>query len=512
MPNASGSTTSTWMETADLPTFGPLDGDSRVDICVVGAGIAGLTVAYELSRRGKSVLVLDDNPIGGGESGRTTGHLSDMLDEGFHLLEFLQGAEGARLAFESHRAAIDRIEQIARDEKIDCDFERVDGYLFAAEGQSPDELEKELEACHRVGKSDVSPVDRAPIPGLDTGKALKHPGQGQFHVLKYLAGLAAAINRQGGRICTGTRVSKIDGGSPCRVETDGGATVEAGSVVVATNSPISDWVAIHTKQYPYRTYVVSLRVPAGSIPAAQFSDTADPYHYARIHPVRNPGGKAEFDLLIVGGEDHRVGEADDFDARFGRLEAWARERFPEAGEVEHRWSGQVLEPADGLAFIGKDPSGKQNVYIITGDSGHGLTHGTIAGTLIPDLILGVDNPWAKLYDPSRKSLRSLRTFAGENLNVAAQYADWLTGGEVASADEVAPGSGAVVREGLKKVAVYRDESGTLHRRSAVCTHLQGIVRWNDLEKSWDCPCHGARFDPKGRVLNGPAPMGLAEAD
>jgi Rieske Fe-S protein len=220
------------------------------------------------------------------------------------------------------------------------------------------------------------------------------------------------------------------------------------------------------------------------------------------------------DVLIVGGEDHKTGQAEDFDERFRRLEKWTRERFPAVESFDYRWSGQVMEPVDGLAYIGRNPGDADNVLIATGDSGNGMTHGTIAGMLIRDLILGRENTWATLYDPSRRSLlRAPGEYARENLNVAAQYTDLLTGGEVSSPDEVAPGSGAVMRRGLTKVALYRDDSGALHELSAICTHLDCVVAWNDREKSWDCPCHGSRYDPKdGHPLNGPAIKGLEPAE
>jgi Rieske Fe-S protein len=210
----------------------------------------------------------------------------------------------------------------------------------------------------------------------------------------------------------------------------------------------------------------------------------------------------------VGGEDHKTGQAEDLEVRFGRLLEWTRRHFPIAGDIAFRWSGQVLEPNDYMAFIGRNP-GDENVYIATGDSGNGMTHGTIAGMLIPDLILGIENRWAKLYDPARKTLRSAPDFVKENVNVVAQYADWVTPGEVSSPDEVKPGTGAIMRDGAKKYAVYRDDAGALHIRSAVCTHLFCIVDWNSVEKTWDCPCHGSRFDPYGRVVNGPAISDLA---
>jgi Rieske Fe-S protein len=250
-------------------------------------------------------------------------------------------------------------------------------------------------------------------------------------------------------------------------------------------------------------------VPEGAVPRALYWDTLEYYHYVRLQPA--PGG----DVLIVGGEDHKAGQAHDQAERWGRLEAWTRERFPTAGPVEYRWSGMVLETTDGLAFIGRNPLDKENVYIATGDSGMGMTHGTIAGMLLSDLILGRDNPWAKVYDPSRKPVWGMawKEYVIENANVAKEYVkDWLGGGDVSSAEEIRPGQGAVLRRGLTKVAAYRDEQGELHEHSAVCTHLGCIVHWNGAEKTWDCPCHGSRFDACGRVANGPANKPLAEVE
>ncbi|MDQ3803756.1 MAG: FAD-dependent oxidoreductase [Acidobacteriota bacterium] len=511
METDSGSTTSVWMATGEVPAGEPLRGDVGADVCVVGAGIAGLTTAYLLAREGKSVVVLDDGPVAGGETCRTTAHLVNALDDRYYELERLHGERGARLAAESHTAAVDQIEEIVTEEAIDCDFERLDGYLFVPPGDSTEQLGEELRAAHRAGLTEVKYVERVPYDGYDFGAALRFPYQGQFHILKYMAGLSEAFRRRGGRLHTRTHAEEIMGGENARVTTADGHTVKAGAIVVATNTPVNDLVAIHTKQAPYRTYVIGARVPTGSVPKMLLWDTPDPYHYVRLQTVR--GGGETYDVLIVGGEDHKTGQAEDFDERFRRLEEWTRERFPMVERVEYRWSGQVMEPTDGLAFIGRNPLDSDNVYIATGDSGNGMTHGTIAGMLIRDLILGRENTWATLYDPSRISLRAGLEYAKENLNVAAQYADLLTGGEVESADEVAPGTGGVVRRGLTKIAVYRDDQGTLYEHSAICAHLGCVVAWNDKEKSWDCPCHGSRYDPTdGHVLNGPAITGLAAAE
>lgn len=508
MQSDSGRTTSVWMATGDVPEFGPLEGNASADVCVVGAGIAGLTVGYLLAREGKAVVVLDDGPVAGGETARTTAHLVNALDDRYYDLEKLHGARGARLAAESHTAAVDQIEEIIEREGIDCDFERLDGYLFVGPGQSTEQLGEELRAAHRCGLTELKYVERLPYEGYDFGAALHFPYQGQFHILKYMSGLARGLTRLGGRLHTNTHADKIEGaGETARVTTAGGHVVTAAAVVVATNTPVNDLVSIHTKQAPYRTYVVGARVAKGSVPRMLLWDTEDPYHYVRLQSVDEG-----HDVLIVGGEDHKTGQAEDFDERFRRLEEWTRERFPSVESFDYHWSGQVMEPVDGLAYIGRNPGDAENVYIATGDSGNGMTHGTIAGMLIRDLILGRENAWETLYNPSRLSLRAGGEYARENLNVAAQYADYLTGGEVSSPDEVTPGTGAIMRRGLSKVALFRDDTGALHEHSAVCTHLGCVVAFNDKERSWDCPCHGSRFDPTdGHVLNGPAIEGLSPA-
>ena len=503
---------SVWAATANMPACSPLNENVRADACVVGAGIAGLTTAYLLTQAGKSVVVIDDGPLAGGMTEVTTAHLANAIDDRYFEIERLHGERGARLAAESHSAAINRIEAIAGKENIACDFARLDGYLFLPPGGEQEVLDRELAAAHRAGLNDVQKIVRAPLNAFDTGPCLRFPNQGQIHPLKYLAGLAGAIERDGGRIFTETHADQVEGGSPAQIKT-GHHIISAGAVVIATNTPINDLVAIHTKQAPYMTYVIGVRVPRGSVTRALYWDTLDPYHYIRLQSMRKgsngDNAVSDWDLLIVGGEDHKTGQADDTQERHARLESWARERFPMMEQVVFTWAGQVMETIDGLAFIGRNPLDKDNVFIVTGDSGMGMTHGTIAGMLLTDLIVGRENPWATLYDPSRKPWRAGGTYAKEALNMAAQYTDWLTGGDVTSVDEIANGSGAVIRRGLTKVAVYRDDHGKLHEHSAVCTHLGCIVRWNRAEKTWDCPCHGSRFDSVGKLINGPANKELA---
>jgi glycine/D-amino acid oxidase-like deaminating enzyme/nitrite reductase/ring-hydroxylating ferredoxin subunit len=499
----SGRQQSLWLRTQEQPLFSQLSTNAAADVCVIGGGLAGLSTAYLLARNGVSVLVLEDGFIGSGETGRTTAHLSNVMDDRYTEIERLHGERGARLAAESHTAAIDQIEDIVQTEQIQCDFQRVDGHLILSPEHEEKVLLEEQAAAIRAGLKDVDLLKKPPLSQVHR-PCLRFPQQAQFHPLRYLAALAHAIVKRGGRIFTQTHAADIEDGAPARVKTASGFTVESKSVVVATNTPINDRVAIHTKQAAYRTYVVGFLVPKDSVPRSLYWDTSDPYHYVRLQAYSD-----RQDVLIVGGEDHKTGQAENTDPH-ATLVLWSQGWFPMASAAAFQWSGQIMESIDGLAFIGRNP-GDENVYIATGDSRMGMTHGTIAGMLLSDVITGRQNRWAELYDPSRIRAGAATEFARENVNVAGQYMKWVKPGEVESVEDIPPGQGAILSKRTSKLAVYRDSAGNAHIRSAVCPHLRCIVGWNSNEQTWDCPCHGSRFDRYGKVLNGPANSDLDQA-
>jgi glycine/D-amino acid oxidase-like deaminating enzyme/nitrite reductase/ring-hydroxylating ferredoxin subunit len=502
---------SIWMELGPLPVIGAaaLDRDESCDVVVVGAGITGLSCAYELTRMGRSVVVIDRGQIGSGMTARTTAHLASSLDDYYSELERVHGEDGARPYHDSQVAAINRIEAICRDEAIDADFARVDGFLFPAEPDHLSDLQAEYETCRRIGV-EVEWAERAPIPGRDSGRCLRFPRQARVHPLKYLAGLADRAAGRGARFYAETAyVGHSEEGDGVVLETAAGHRIRASAAIFATNAPVNDRVVIHTKMAPYRTYAIAGPVPKGSVPDALAWDTLEAYHYVRLQPLDETT-----DLLIVGGEDHRSGEADDMNDRLRALEAWTRERYPSLGALRARWSGQVMEPIDFMPFTGRNP-GNRHVYVHTGDSGQGITNGVAGSLTIVPLILGEDARFADLLDPSRKPMRgpALSEFVSGQAGAAKNFAEHLGPSEVASVDEIAPGEGAVLRDGtLGKLAVYRADDGTLVRRSALCTHVGCVVHWNPFEKCWDCPCHGSQFAPHGAVLEGPATAPLRNPD
>lgn len=501
---------SVWRKGYDRAPRPRLTGDLTTDVCVVGAGIAGMSAAVEAALAGFRVVVLEAASVGAGETSATSAHLTNVFDAGFTYVERHAGLESTRLAANAHMAAIDRIGELAAMHGIGAQYQRVNGYLIAHDASAHTDLDDELAVAERCNESRWRPERLADAPIGPNGRAaLRFPNQGIVHPMAYLYGLADVFEKQGGALYEDTRVTDVTSGEPARVETAGGATVTARFVIVATNSPMNDLVAMHTKQAPYHTYVVGMPIAPGSVEPALYWDTEDPFHYVRVLPARNAG---DDDVLVVGGEDHKAAHESDCDARWNALQAWARQRFPAARAATWLWSGQVMNSIDGLGYFGRNPGDSPNVFIATGDTGMGLTGGALAGMIIRDLMLDRPNPFAPVFDPSRKPVSAVVEFVKEQIDVAAQYADWVTPGEVASLDAIGPGAGAILRRGASKYAVSRSAQGTLTCLSAVCTHLGCIVGWNPAASTWDCPCHGSRFRADGSVIHGPASKPLGAVD
>ena len=498
---------SIWLTNFNAKKFPKLSKNLETEVCIIGAGISGLTAAYLLIKEGYKVVIIEKDRILNGDTGKTSAHLSNALDDRYYNIVKVHGDKKAKLAAASHAAAITFIEDTIKKEKIKCDFARVKGYLFTDKSKL-NEIKKEYAATEKLRlKTQIGTLPDAIIN--DTRKCLEFDNQAQFHPIKYLQQLTNIITKKGGVIYEQAQANDID------LETNiiklaNNKKITAQIIIQTSNFPIACSIFINTKIESYRSYVLGLTIPKNALEKALYWDNEEPYHYIRLQ--ENDGSIKDLqdneEILIVGGADHRVGFEPKEDP-YQTLEKWVRNKMPAAKKVLFQWSGQILEPVDYLAYIGHTLGAEnKNNYMITGDSGNGLTHGTLGAMLVVDMINGKANKWKSVYDPKRMHLSSIKDSIANLSKSTMGYTGYLTPGEVNSVKDIPRDRGGIVRKGTHKIAAYRDQKGKLYEFSAVCPHLQAIISWNSIDKTWDCPAHGSRFTPEGKLINGPATCDL----
>ncbi len=496
MEHLSGGNRSYWIASTPETTYPSLSGHHTVDVAIIGGGMLGITAALLLAREGRSVAVIEGDRIVRGVTGYTTAKVTSSQHLIYTKLVKKFGEDGARVYGESNEAALATVAGLVDELAIDCDFERQDNYVYTESDDELSSVQEEAEVAASLGLP-ASFVTDSPLPYPIKG-AVRFTNQAQFHPRKYLLALARRVEESGGRIFENTKALDVHEGDLCRVETDKGALI-ASDVIVATNLPFLDRGLFFTKVHPMRSYVVAGYVQDGvAAPPGMYISAESPTRSIRL--IRAEGR----DLLMVGGEGHKTGQEPDTEACYQRLEADARSRFG-LDRIDYRWSTQDTVSVDSVPYIGRYTRTSEHLFTGTGFRKWGMTNGTLAAMLLTDQIIGRGNPWAELYDSKRLDVpQSAKEFVKENVNVAQRWVGDRIQTPGDSIEDVPPGEGTVIRRDGKPVAVYKDDGGELRALSAVCTHLACIVHFNNAEKSWDCPCHGSRFDLDGSVIQGPA--------
>ncbi len=512
MATLPGKAVSLWVDTGPSKTFPKQSRDVTVDVAVLGGGIVGLTAALLLKRAGQTVAVAEASQVAGGVSGHTTGKLSSLHNVIYKDIVKSFGKRGAGIYGQANQAAIEQVEELIAQEKIDCDWHRADNYSYAETDEAAESLRQEAETAASLGLP-ASYVTETPLPFAVKG-AVKMTGQAYFHSVKYVSGLAAKVAGGGSYVFENTRAldatdGSKDGRKPCTVKTEHG-TITAANVIVATHIPFLDRGLWFARVHPHRSYLIAVRLK-GALPNGMYIGTPAPGTAGGYGSTRSimpyDGGDRRF--LLIGGEGHKTGQGGDTTERYQRLVDYAKERF-DVASVAYRWASQDNMPLDGLPYVGKYTPFSKRIYVATGFRKWGLAAGTAAGMVLSDRVLGQQNAWAATFDSNRfKPFASAGNFIGENFNTGIRYiTDRFSlmgpGGRGGGIESLGTGQGKVLTAGGQKVAAYRDDAGALHTVDPVCTHLQCLVDFNDADKTWDCPCHGSRFTTDGAVLQGPA--------
>lgn len=500
--NRDAFTTTLWQDGFNIHIPGKEIGDAPFDVIIIGAGITGITTGLLLQQAGKKCLILEAHTVCFGTSSATTAHLNTVLDTPYPELIKKFGASNALLMAQGAREAIRMIKEHIRQYQIDCDFEERTGYLYAQNEKEDAELQKMLEGMLAVG-IEATPSATTPVPVPFT-TAIRCPEQAQFHPLKYLSALIHQFLTAGGTIREATMVQQVVTKNGMQEVSSTTGRYRAADVVYATHIPPGVNL-LHFRCAPYRSYVLGIRLEGDFYPDALVYDIEDPYHYFRT--ARQQGGS----LLIAGGCDHKTGHEDNTEQIFRELEAYVGTYF-RIHSVPYRWSSQYYEPADGLPYIGLLPGNNDHLYVATGYSGNGMIFGTLAARVLRDLITGNDNPYADLLAPSRiKPVAGFSNFIKENADVVQHFiGDRFSVETLEAFAALGAGEGKVVKYDGQPVAAYKDEQGKIFTLDPVCPHAGCLVQWNNAERSWDCPCHGSRFDITGAVLNGPSQKALQQ--
>ena len=476
---------SVWSESCKFRKREALNKDIKTDVLVIGAGIAGVLTAYMLKQKGREVVVIDAAEIASGNTKNTTAKITSQHDLIYSKLIAEFGEEKARQYAKANELAIKKYKEIIEDKRIECDFEEKPAYVYSL--NEIDVLKEEVEAAKNLG-IDAEFVDEANLPFKING-AVKFNNQAQFNPLKFLKGISNELI-----IYENTRALEI---KENLVVTSGG-NITANNIVVATHYPIMNAPGYYfMKMHQERSYVLALE-NTSEIDGMYIDLNKEGYSFRTYN-----------NLLLLGGISHRTGENEE-GGSYDELRKVAKKLYPKAKE-KYYWSAQDCMTIDGIPYIGRYSSETPNIYVATGFNKWGMTSSMVSAMIISDMILEKENDFSEIFSPRRFDLSlSINNIANDLIETAKNFIAQKVSIPSSEIEHIKNGHGGIIEYNGEKVGIYKNKEGKEFFVSTKCTHLGCQLSWNADELTWDCPCHGSRFDYKGRLIGSPATKDLIE--
>ncbi len=485
-----------WIGSTPETDYPELNENIKTDILVVGGGITGLSTAYLLQKEGLDVVIIDANRIAHSTSGHTTAKITSLHSVKYAKLIKQLGEEGAGKYGGINEKAISMIEDIIKENDIQCDFSRQPNFVYTKEEQYINVIEEEVNAAKSLGLPARYEAS-LPLPFAVKG-AVCFDNQAQFHPRKYLLSLADIFVKNGGHIFENTVALDIHEDRECTTSTRSGFSIKSDKVIVASHFPFYDgWGFYSARMYAERSYSLAVKSPV-NVPYGMYISYEEPTRSIRTQP-----GEDGSQLLILGGEHHKTGEDKNEKEHYTNLINFAETDF-QATDVPYRWSAQDYTVMNEVPLIGHITGNKMNIFVATGFQKWGMTSSHVAAMIIRDIIANGKSEVENIFTPSRFTpVSSAKNFIKENADVV----DNLVSGKLASPPEeftLQPGEGKAVKYDGKKAGAYMDNDGNVFIVDTTCKHLGCEVHWNSAEKTWDCPCHASRYNYDGTVIEGPA--------
>ncbi|MCD8509531.1 MAG: FAD-dependent oxidoreductase [Bacillus sp. (in: Bacteria)] len=487
---------SLWRD-VEVDSFPPLSENIETDVTVIGAGITGVTSAYLLMKKGYNVVLLEAGRIVEGTTGHTTAKVTSQ-----HALIYAEliknlGKEKAKLYYEANQEALRMIDEIRKEHDIECDFDYETAYVYGENENDADRIEKEAKAYEELG-IDGGLTEDTDLP-FAYSAAIQMHNQAQFHPVKYLKGMANILQQNGVSIYEKTRAVDVKKGDRPEVVTENDHTITSDHVVIASHVPFKDLEGLYfSRLRAERSYILAAKVEK-KIPKGIYINAGSPKR--SIRHWKNDEGET---FLIVGGEEHTAGQSRNTEEDLEKLRNFAHEHFT-VKDIPFHWSSQDIFTLDRVPYVGPITKNQPNIHVATGFSKWGMTNGTNAAKLITDLISNEDNRYEDLFSPSRfKKHQDVKNFLKESANAAKQYVKGKVNKGDKEPEDLNEDEGGIVSVNGKKAGAYKDSDGNLTIVDVTCTHMGCDCEWNNSERTWDCPCHGARYKPDGEVIEGPA--------